>query len=119
MPTTQAQAIALKAKLFRGFADPSRLAIVESLRTGPMTVTEISQATGLTQPNASNHLACLHDCGLVVREQQGRYAYYRLSDGRAEQLLATADDLLLEAARGVYECVRYTRASERTAIAGD
>lgn len=65
LTTTQTQAVALKAKLFRGFADPSRLAIVEALRSGSMTVTEVVAATGLTQSNTSNHLSCLRDCGLV------------------------------------------------------
>ncbi|MEJ5250189.1 MAG: ArsR family transcriptional regulator, partial [Caldilinea sp.] len=41
----------LQAKLFRGFADPSRLAILETLRDGPLTVGEIVQATGLSQSN--------------------------------------------------------------------
>ena len=106
--STQTQTT-LKAKLFRGLADPSRLAILEALRTGPRTVTEIVEATGLAQSNASNHLACLWDCGLVAREQQGRFVHYRLSDSRVDTLLGLADALLAEVAKGVYECTRYTK----------
>ena len=51
----------LKAKLFRGFADPSRLAILEALRSTPLNVGEIVVATGLSQSNISNHLCCLRD----------------------------------------------------------
>ena len=102
-----AQATSLKAKLFRGFADPSRLSIVEALRAEPLTVTEIIEATGLSQSNASNHLACLWDCGLVIREQQGRYVRYRLSDDRVVELLRLTDELLADVAKGVYECTRY------------
>lgn len=98
---------ALKAKLFRGFADPSRLSILEALRDGPLSVGDIVSTTGLSQSNTSNHLGCLHDCGLVQREQQGRNVYYQLSDPRVDRLLAYADELLAEVARGVYECVRY------------
>lgn len=97
----------LQAKLFRGFADPSRLTLLAALRGGERTVSDLVQATGLTQPNVSNHLGCLRDCGLVTVRQQGRFAYYTLSDPRVEQLLALADELLGEVARGVYECVRY------------
>ena len=43
---------------------------------------QIVEITGLSQPNASNHLACLLDCGLVAREARGRYAFYRLADER-------------------------------------
>lgn len=104
----QAQALALKAKLFRGFSDGSRLAILDVLRAGPLSVSDIVQRTGLSQPNVSNHLGCLLDCGLVARVQQGRYAYYQLSDDRVGLLLRTADDLLSDVAKGVYECCRYT-----------
>jgi DNA-binding transcriptional ArsR family regulator len=105
--TLPSQALALKAKLFRGFSDASRLAILDALRSGPLSVGEIVQRTGLSQPNVSNHLSCLLDCGLVARAQQGRYAYYQLNDDRVALLLRTADELLSEVAKGVYECCRY------------
>lgn len=107
MTTRAVQSIELQAKLFRGFSDPSRLAILEVLREGPLTVGEIVRATKLSQPNASNHLACLRDCGLVVARQEGRFVYYELGDKRVGQLLRLADELLAEVARGVYECTRY------------
>lgn len=100
-------AVQLAAKLFRGFADPSRLAILQALREGPRTVGEIVAATGLSQPNVSNHLACLRDCGLVAATPRGRFVFYALSDPRVAQLLQLADELLAEVARGVYECTRY------------
>ena len=99
--------LTLKAKLFRGFSDPSRLGILEALRRGPLNVSEIVAATGLSQSNASNHLGCLRDCGLVVADQEGRYSLYRLSDDRVGQLLELADIVLADVARGVYECTRY------------
>lgn len=97
----------LQAKLFRGFGDPSRLGILNALRNGPLTVSEIVETTGLSQPNASNHLSCLRDCGLVVGEQDGRYVTYHLSDDRVGEVLALAESLLADVARGVYECTRY------------
>jgi DNA-binding transcriptional ArsR family regulator len=81
------------AQLLRGFAEPSRLLIVEALRDGAKTVSAICEATGLTQPNASNHLACLHGCRLVRREQRGRFVFYRLADERIEALLSLAEGL--------------------------
>jgi len=99
--------VELQAKLFRGFSDPSRLSILDSLRDGPLAVKEIVQETGLTQSNVSNHLGCLRDCGLVVYEQRGRFSYYQLSDDRVEKLLVLADTLLADVARGVYKCTRY------------
>lgn len=107
LSATPVRTVDLQAKLFRGFADPSRLAILVSLRSGPLTVNEIVQATGLTQSNISNHLGCLRDCGLVSTQPQGRYVFYTLSDKRVDQLLCLADELLADVARGVYECTRY------------
>lgn len=107
--TAEEQDIALRARLFRGLSDASRLAIVEAVRPGPRSVGEIVDATGLGQSNVSNHLACLLDCGLVVREQRGRHAFYRLADARVDALLGLADALLADVARGVGDCPRYAQ----------
>ncbi len=105
--TAQAQADGLKAKLFRGFSDPSRLSILEALRDGPLTVGEIVERTDLNQSNVSNHLSCLRDCGVVVSTQEGRFVRYQLSDKRVAKLLNLADELLADVAKGVYLCTRY------------
>lgn len=104
---TQPTATSVKAKFFRGFADPARLAILETLRKKPRSVGEIVAVTALTQPNVSNHLSCLKDCGLVVSEKRGRHVYYALSDDRLETILSLSEEVLAEVARGVYECTRY------------
>ena len=103
---------ATKAKLFRGFSDLSRLSLLEALRDGPLTVTALIERTGLTQSNASNHLACLRDCGLVTASAQGRYTLYQLSDERVATLLSVAEELLTETARGVDSCPRYEQKEE-------
>lgn len=109
--------LSLKAKLFRGLADPSRLGILEALRGGPMSVNELVLATELTQPNVSNHLACLHGCGLVVREQHGRHVFYRLSNERVAALLGLADDVVCDVASGLCTCPRCNPAPIRQDVA--
>ncbi len=104
--TTEKTSLAIKAKLFRGFGDPPRLSILDALCRGPLTVGEIASVTGLTQPNTSNHLACLRDCGLVEAERNGRYVTYTVSDDRVCEILELAESLLADVARGVYECTR-------------
>lgn len=104
---TRPRSLALQAKLFRGLSDHSRLSILEALRGGPLTVGEIVSATGLSQPNASNHLRCLSECCLVEGEQRGRFVRYRLSDPRISRLLAMADELLAEVALGLDDCQNY------------
>lgn len=105
--TTTDSTVALKAKLFRGLSDSSRLSILIALQERPLTVNEIVTATGLTQSNTSNHLSCLRDCGLVTCSQHGRSVIYQLSDDRVGQLLALAETLLDDVALGVACCTRY------------
>lgn len=100
--------VTLKAKLFRGLADPSRLLIVETLRSGEKTVSQVVETTRLSQPNASMHLACLQDCGLVTRRQEGRFVYYALADERMETILQAVEGILRGVAENVYRCTRYT-----------
>lgn len=108
MSTREAQAIALKAKLYRGFADPSRLSILEALREGALTVSTIVEKTGLSRTNVSNHLRCLSDCDLVTSESQGRYTLYQLSHPKIAALLTLTEEILRDIARGIYECTNYT-----------
>ena len=112
--TSTTSSIDLQAKLFRGFADPSRLSILQALRDTEHTVSELVEITDFSQPNVSNHLSCLRDCGLVKFRQQGRFAYYSLSDDRVAKLLLLADELLADVARGVYECTHYTLPKDKT-----
>jgi ArsR family transcriptional regulator, cadmium/lead-responsive transcriptional repressor len=96
----------LRAVLFHGFSDHSRLGILEQLVGGPRRVSDIVGATGLGQPNVSAHLACLWDCGLVARQRHGREVHYRLVPGVAE-ILAAADRVLAVAGQTVGACPRY------------
>ncbi|WP_137390350.1 ArsR/SmtB family transcription factor [Rhodoligotrophos defluvii] len=101
------RSVELRAKLFRGLGDLSRLSILDALRAGPLSVGEIVAMTGLSQSNASNHLRCLSECGLVAGEQRGRFVHYSLSDSRLEALLSLADELLTGTAQGVDPCRNY------------
>jgi DNA-binding transcriptional ArsR family regulator len=102
----------MKAKLFSGFSDPTRLDILEALQDGPLTVGEIVEMTGLGQSNVSNHLACLRGCGLAVGEKQGRHVHYQLSDPRIENMLSLSSEIVAEVARGLYECTHSGREEE-------
>ena len=98
----------LRAKLFRGLSDPSRLTILDALASDERNVQEIVGHTGLGQPNVSNHLRCLLECGLVSRRSKGRFVRYRLADRRVADLIRDADQLLASTANGVDACQSYT-----------
>ena len=97
----------LTTKLFRGLADRSRLAVLEALRNGPLSVGQIVARTALSQPNASTHLACLAECGLVARERRGRFVEYAIADKRVIRLLDRAEELLLRVGPLIEACPRY------------
>jgi ArsR family transcriptional regulator, cadmium/lead-responsive transcriptional repressor len=105
----------LKAKLFRGLGDRSRLEILEVLRSGPTSVSAVVARTGLSQPNVSMHLACLWDCGLVERDRRGTQVIYRIERAAVVRLLETATGLIDVCGDRIGACRRYrANAPERT-----
>jgi len=84
----------VRARFFDGLADPARLALLEALRHGERTAGEIAAAALLSPSNASKHLACLRECGLVESRQDWRRVYYCLAAGVGE--LLDANDLFIE-----------------------
>lgn len=103
-----------RAKLFRGFGDVSRLRVLDALRDGRLCAGDVVTRTGLSQPNASMHLACLADCGLVRWERQGRFVYYELADKRVQKVLDQAEELLLEVGSSIRKCPRYRQPGRNT-----
>jgi ArsR family transcriptional regulator, cadmium/lead-responsive transcriptional repressor len=86
--------VRVRARFFAGLADSARLALLDALRDGERTAGEAAAAAGLSPSNASKHLACLRECGLVESRQDWRYVHYRLADGVSHML--DANDAFLE-----------------------
>lgn len=70
----------LVAERFRALGEPARLQILQALRVGEKTVSQLVQETGLAQANASKHLQVLHTLGFLDRRKEGQYVYYRIAD---------------------------------------
>ena len=70
----------LQAEIMRTLAHPRRLRIVHRLAAGPVEVGRIAADLGISQPNASQHLAVMRAVGVVEAERTGREVRYRLSD---------------------------------------
>jgi len=103
----QLEKMKLKAKLFRGLGDSTRLAILESLRDGEKSASEIIKNVDQSQSNVSNHLACLLDCGLVKNRRDGKNILYSLADNKIEGILEDSEKILLDVAKRIYSCVNY------------
>lgn len=103
-----AGALAAAAVLFRGFGDPSRLAILSHLMLGEHKVRELTEHLGLAQSTVSEHLRCLLDCGLVRMRAQGRASVYSLAvEPQVRELLMAAEGLLAATGDAVLLCPRY------------
>lgn len=68
------------AAYFQALSEPTRLQILNLLRSGERNVGEIAQMCGFTAANVSRHLAHLTKQGMVARESRGTSVYYRIAD---------------------------------------
>jgi DNA-binding transcriptional ArsR family regulator len=110
MPMTAAKVAeaTVAAKLFRGFADPTRLGMLLVLAEGERRVVDLMAALGLPQSTVSGHLACLKDCGLVADRPAGRAVFYRIAAPEVFELFGAAERLLAVTGTEIDLCPNYT-----------
>jgi ArsR family transcriptional regulator len=70
----------MQAEVLRALAHPRRLQIMHRLADGPVEVGTLAAELGMSQPNASQHLAVMRAAGVVEAERIGREVRYRISD---------------------------------------
>ena len=99
--------VAVAAKLFRGFSDPTRLGILLALLEGERRVTDLVARLGGSQANVSGHLSCLKECGLVGDRPEGRAVYYRIATDHVVAVLQAAEALLGETGHAIELCRNY------------
>jgi DNA-binding transcriptional ArsR family regulator len=82
------------ASLFRAFAEPTRLAIIQELKSGEMSVSEIVDQLTTSQANVSKQLKLLHDAGLVTRRKLATQVLYGIAEPMVFELCALVCDKL-------------------------
>ena len=79
----------------RAAAEPTRLRLLALCAHAELTVTELTQILGQSQPRVSRHLKLLSEAGLIDRFREGAWAYYRLAaGGQGAALARTLVDLV-------------------------
>jgi DNA-binding transcriptional ArsR family regulator len=68
------------AALFGVLAEPTRLAVLQELRAGPLSVSELVNRLGAKQANVSKQLGILFTAGLLSRERDGNLVRYGIGD---------------------------------------
>ena len=86
------EVLRLQAELCKSLSDAKRLQIIQELRQGERTVSELTRMLGLKQSNTSQHLAVLRRIGVISPRKEGSAVYYRL----ANQKIAEACDMVHE-----------------------
>ena len=104
---TKLSQISLMAKLFRGFGDKTRLAILKSLKLKPLSVNQIVEKLDLPQSTVSTHLRCLKDCNLIRSERKSKKNFYSLASEEITEIIEKTDHLLKKIYLDIYECVNY------------
>jgi DNA-binding transcriptional ArsR family regulator len=75
-----AQQLERVANLFRAFSESTRLAIIQELKSGELSVSDIVGQLTTSQANVSKQLKLLHDAGLVSRRKSGTQVLYQIAD---------------------------------------
>ncbi|MBN9589996.1 MAG: metalloregulator ArsR/SmtB family transcription factor [Alphaproteobacteria bacterium] len=106
--------------MLRAAGDPTRLRLLLLLRQAELTVSELIEIVGQSQPRVSRHLKLLGEAGLVERFKEGSWVFCRAADrgvgselGRA--IAHLADPALQEADRARLAHVREARAQAAAA----
>jgi DNA-binding transcriptional ArsR family regulator len=103
--TTGAQARARTealARRLKAISDPTRLAILDALRTGSRTATEIATAFSLAQPTVSNHVKVLRGAGLVTEVREGTRRQLVVQNEVVEELITNLHEVLGERPAAVH-----------------
>jgi len=68
------------AARFRVMGEPMRIRLLDALRDGDATVSELVERTGSSQQNVSKHLNVLYGAGLLNRSKEGTAVRYSIAD---------------------------------------
>ena len=79
-----------KAEFFKALAHPLRIRILELLRGGPLSVSQIQEATGAPASSVSQQLAVLRGRNIVTTERRGTTIIYEVADPDLFDLLDVA-----------------------------
>jgi DNA-binding transcriptional ArsR family regulator len=90
-----------KAAFFKALAHPIRIRILDCLRSGEKTVSELSEMLEIEPANVSQQLAILRARNIVVGRKAGRGVFYSISDRALFKLLDVAKEIFHNQLAGV------------------
>lgn len=86
----------LQAEISKTMAHPLRLAILHSLKDGEKTVNDLTEITGASQSNVSQHLALMRQRDILKTRKEGSNIYYRVASPKISQACDMVREVLIE-----------------------
>jgi ArsR family transcriptional regulator len=84
------EALNSETRIFKALADFNRLKIVKLLKEGELCACELTIALSSSQSTVSHHLSVLKNAGLIKERKEGKWSYFRLSEGAVIEILKQA-----------------------------
>jgi ArsR family transcriptional regulator, virulence genes transcriptional regulator len=82
------------AEFCKSFVHPIRLAILDSLRDGEKTVTQLVEKLGIRQSTVSQQISFLRRLGVVRTKRDGQRIYYSLADRRVLKAFDLVEEVI-------------------------
>ncbi len=104
MTTQSLEVMTPYSLFFKALANAARMRIINVLRDGPKSVTDICRELEFEQTMVSHHLKCLSFCGFVNSDKHGKNRIYSLNEETVIPLLKIVDKHLCKYAANLFEC---------------
>ncbi len=86
----------MHAEMCKVFTSPVRLEILDMLRNGKKTVTELVQLIGVNQSNVSQHLQIMKDRGILRTEKKGNYVFYSIANPKISEAFGIMKEIMID-----------------------
>ena len=90
---------AYHAEMCQVFSHPKRLEVIDVLRDGEMSVSDLAQRLGLAQGNLSQHLSMMKDRRILLSRKEGNMVYYRIANPKLIRCFDMMREMLFEQIR--------------------
>lgn len=87
---------AMHANMCKVFTSPARIEILDLLRGGRKSVSELVELSGLRQPNVSQHLQLMREKSVVTTEKEGNAVFYSIANPKMSKAFEIMKEMLMD-----------------------
>lgn len=86
----------MQAEVCKTLTNPKRIEILNTLKEGEKTVTELVEALGVSKANVSQHLAVMRHKGILTTRREGVNIFYRVANSKVIEACTLMREVLFE-----------------------